>query len=61
MIIISKAEWDSIDNDFKGIWHDYYGEKPEWKGKRVVMEECICPDKTGGLLVEDVHFQIDSK
>ena len=41
MVKVSKEKWDSIPTDYKGIWQDYYNEKPEWKGKRVVMSGCI--------------------
>lgn len=58
MIKVSKEKWDSIHTDYKGIWQDYYNEKPEWKGKRVVMSGCINPNELGKLLVEDVHFVI---
>ena len=61
MIKISKKKWDSIPTDYKGVWHDYYNEKPEWLGKRVVMSGCITenPNELGKLLVEDVHFIIE--
>ena len=31
---ITKAEYDRIGNDFKGVWHDYWGDHPEWKARR---------------------------
>lgn len=60
MITVSKKEWDKIPADYRGIWHDYYGDKPEWKGKRVVMSTCITknPNELCSLLIEDVHFVI---
>lgn len=60
MITISKKEWDAIYADYKGVWMDYHGDKPEWKGYRVVMSGCINNDPTelGKLLVENVHFII---
>lgn len=61
MIKISKAEFDRIDRDYKGIWQDYHGERPEWKGRRVVMSGCITkdPNELGKLLVEGVHFLVE--
>lgn len=60
MIEISKKEWDSIDNDYKGEWHDYHNDHPEWIGKKVVMSGCISkdPSELGKLLIEGVHFVI---
>lgn len=60
MITVNKKEWDAICNDYKGVWHDYYGDKPEWKGKRVVMSTCIThnPNDLCALLIEGVHFEI---
>lgn len=57
MIEVTKERWDAIDDDYKGLWHDYYGDHPEWLGKRVVMSGCIA-DGLGELLIEDVHFVI---
>ncbi|MDE7243577.1 MAG: hypothetical protein K2O18_06335, partial [Oscillospiraceae bacterium] len=31
---ITQAEYDVIGSDFKAIWQDYYGDRPEWKGRR---------------------------
>lgn len=57
---ISKEEWNSIDADYKGEWQDYYGDHPEWLGKKVVMSTCITknPNELCKLLVEGVHFMI---
>ena len=60
MIEISKKEWNSIANDYKGEWQDYYNEHPEWFGKKVVMSGCISkdPNELGKLLIEGVDFVI---
>lgn len=58
MIKVSKEKWDSIPADYKGTWQDYYNERPEWLGKRVVMSGCIS-NELGKLLIEDVHFIIE--
>lgn len=61
MIKVSQKEWASIHADYKGVWHDYHGDHPEWKGKRVVMSTCIThnPNELCALLVEGVHFIIE--
>lgn len=58
---ISKAEWDRIDPDYRGVWEDYYGDKPEWKGLRTVMSTCLTKDPTElcRLLIEGVHFVVE--
>ncbi len=37
IVYITQAEYDAIGNDFKGVWHDYHGDRPEWKGRRTAM------------------------
>lgn len=61
IIKISKAKWDSIYADYKGVWEDYYGEHPEWIGRKTVMSSCLSDDPTelGKLLIEGVHFVIE--
>lgn len=61
MIKITKAKWDSIHDDYKGTWQDYYNEHPEWKGRKVVMSGCVTndPSELGKLLVEGEHFVIE--
>lgn len=58
IIKISKEKWDSIYTDYKGTWQDYYNERPQWVGRKVVMSGCINPKELGSLLVEGVHFII---
>lgn len=61
MIIISKAQWDDIPADYKGEYRDYWGDHPEWIGRKVVMSTCVThnPDEVCSLLVEGVHFVIE--
>lgn len=61
MLKVSKTEWEKIPNDYKGIWQDYHGDHPEWKGRKVVMSTCLTnkPDELCSLLVEGVHFIIE--
>lgn len=58
MIKVSKEKWNSIYTDYKGVWHDYYGENPEWLGRKVVMSDCVS-NEHGKLLIEGVHFVIE--
>ena len=58
MIKVSKEKWNSIPNDYKGVWKDYNNEKPEWIGKRTVLSGCIS-DELHKLLIEDIHFIIE--
>ena len=58
IIIITQEKWDSICSDYKGTWQDYYNERPDWIGRKVVMSGCINPNELGKLLVEGEHFII---
>lgn len=51
---ITRAEFDRIGADFKGIWHDYWGDHPEWKGRRVAF----LPGHGTTLFIEGVSFEI---
>lgn len=61
MLVISKAQWNAIPADYKGEYRDYWGDHPEWIGKRIVMSTCVThnPDEVCSLLVEGVHFIIE--
>ena len=37
VVRITQAEYDAIWSDFKGVWHNYYGDTPEWEGRRTAM------------------------
>lgn len=37
VVRITQAEYDAIWRDFKGVWHNYYGDTPEWEGRRTAM------------------------
>lgn len=60
MIEITKKEWNEIDNDYKGEWMDYWGDHPEWLGRKCVMSTCITKNPNGicSLLIEGVDFVI---
>ena len=57
MIQVTREKWDSIYHDYKGECMNYYNDKPEWLGRKVVMSGCISDDM-GKLYVEGVHFEI---
>jgi len=58
---ISRRDWDAIQNDYKSVWKDYYGDHPEWLGRKTVMSTCVThdPNELCSLLIEGVHFVID--
>ena len=58
MLKITKEQWKAIPNDYKGIWTGYNNEKPEWIGKKTVLEGCIINEASTALLIEGVHFEI---
>ncbi|MCM1165641.1 MAG: hypothetical protein NC401_06485 [Ruminococcus sp.] len=60
MIKISKKEWNAIDKDYKGEWADYFGDHPEWLGRKSVMSTCITknPNELCQLFIEGVDFVI---
>ena len=60
MITVSRADYEKICRDYRGTFHDYYGDHPEWKGRQTVMSTCIThnPNEKCSLLIEGVHFQI---
>lgn len=37
VVRVTQAEYDAIGSDFKGEWHDYYGDTQEWEGRRTAM------------------------
>ena len=37
IVRITQAECNATGNDFKGVWHDYYVDRPEWRGCRTAM------------------------
>lgn len=57
---LTQETWNSIPGDYKGIWHAYFGEHPEWLGRKVVMSTCITgyAEEKFTLLVEGLHFEI---
>lgn len=55
MKIISKADFDRIPSDYKGIYQDYQGVMPEHKGRRTAF----LPGEGTALSIEGVHFLVD--
>ena len=55
MLHISKADFDRIGTDYKGVYMDYQGVFPKRKGRRVAF----LPGHGTTLFVEGVHFIVD--
>ena len=55
MLHISKADFDRIDKDYKGIYMDYQGVFPQRKGRRVAF----LPGHGTKLYTEGIHFIVD--
>lgn len=51
---ITKKQYDTIGNDYKGRYMDYDGKHPEWKGRR----DAFLPGHGTTLFVEGVSFEI---
>ena len=55
MIHISKADFDRIGTDYKGVYMDYQGVFPKRKGRRVAF----LPGHGTTLYTEGIHFIVD--
>jgi len=55
MKIISKAEFDRIQDGYKGIFEDFQETHPEWKGRRTAF----LPGEGTTLSIEGIHFLVD--
>ena len=55
MLHISKADFDRISADYKGVYIDYHGTHPKRKGRRVAF----LPGHGTTLYTEGIHFIID--
>ena len=55
MLHISKAEFDRIGADYKGVYMDYQGTHPQRKGRRVAF----LPGHGTILYTEGIHFIVD--
>jgi len=53
---ITQQEFDAIPKDYKGVYEDFDGKHPEWKGKRTAF----LPGHGTQLFIEDVSFIIDA-
>ncbi len=58
METISAKDYFNIHNDYKHVFEDYQGDRPEWKGRKTIMMSCITKEPHGGLGIEGVHFKI---
>jgi len=54
MEYITKAQYAAIPDDYKGKYMDYYGDHPEWKGRRTAF----LPGHGTTLFIEGVSFEI---
>ena len=54
MKTITEKEYNALPADFKGVYHDYYGDHPEWKGRRTAAFPCELP----GQFIEGVNLRI---
>ena len=57
MKIISKAEFDAIDDGYKTEFRDVLGKRPEWRGRRAAF----LPGEGTALSIEGVHFLVDGE
>ena len=55
MLHISKADFDRIGTDYKGVYMDYQGVFPKRKGRRVAF----LPGHGTALYTEGIHFIVD--
>lgn len=55
LLHISKAEFDAIGSDYKGVYADYQGVFPKRKGRRVAF----LPGHGTVLYTEGIHFLVD--
>ncbi len=55
MLHISKADFDRISADYKGVYMDYHGTHPQRKGRRAAF----LPGHGTTLFVEGIHFIVD--
>lgn len=55
MLHISKADFDRIGDDYKGVYMDYHGTHPKRKGRRVAF----LPGHGTTLYIEGIHFVVD--
>lgn len=55
MLHISKADFDRIGTDYKGVYMDYQGVFPKRKGRRVAF----LPGHGTTLYTEGIHFIVD--
>ena len=51
---ITEKEYQNLHPDFRGSCQDYYGDHPEWKGRRIAAFPCELP----GLFIEGVNLKI---
>lgn len=55
---ITAEKFYRIPSDYKGIYEDIFGERPDWKGRRTALMGCITGKANQGLGVEGIHFKV---
>lgn len=58
MLHVTREEWNRTSRDFKGVYSDYRGEHPEWKGLKEIMPPCEL-GYTTCLLLEGFGFVME--
>ena len=53
-VTVTEEEYEKVPPDFKGLYCDYYGDRPELEGRRTL---CI-PGEEPGLFVEGATLRI---
>jgi hypothetical protein len=56
MIYINRNKWDSIFDDYKGVWSN--PNTPNFIGKKYCFSGCIQKDGGTALAIEGIHFLI---
>lgn len=54
MKTITETEYQEMPADMRGVYEDYYGDHPEWKGRRTAAFPLELP----GLFIEGVNLKI---
>lgn len=52
---VTKKEYDKICSDYKGIYLDFQGNRPDLKGRKTMLSY---ENGSTVLLIEGLHFEI---
>lgn len=58
---ITRAEYEAIPRDFRGTWRGIGNgaSRPEWVGRRTMLQQPPIGPRASVLCVEGVHFVIE--